>query len=515
MKTRSRSISLMAILLAFTAAVSHAATRQATPQDFTVQLVLSHPGDTINFAAGTYSVAPNSVTFPASRHYVGNGAVFVNTSPAGTSGDLVKALGGTGNSDQTEITGFIFTGGQLACDASGNSGSFYVHGNTFTDTVNGNGIFIGGCFNSAFNQNTFANMASDGGIYGYPGNNTQYDNNSFTNTAEPIHLVANCTGVDVSGNVITGASRIAIELGDGMQNVTINNNWVGNWGGTGQGHMGISCATGGNSDRTSGKVGCGNNITISGNTLLDNGEGLTNTANHWQDACIELMGTNITVTNNIDWNYACFILNGQWGPCTVSGNQIYISGSLFSNDNVNPPPTAITTTDVVQAIGAYTPTKPLPVVSTTIGRPIGRESRRSHAPGCGSHSRDGCTTPSRRHHCNHQRPTRSGFGDMSRGINAGNLCQHPGTQLDGESGNGRRHVGEDRGIPLNWKVSVTVTTGGTTYTLPPLQITDSPVPSGGPFNPSLVANAAPTTAPAPSILEFQSVDGGKTITRTN
>ena len=83
------------------------------------------------------------------------------------------------------------------------------------------------------------------------------------------------------------------------------------------------------------QINAGNNITISGNTLLDTGTGITSEGSHWQDACMELMGTNITVQNNIDWNYACFVLNGQWGQCTESGNQIY-GGVLVSPDNVEP-----------------------------------------------------------------------------------------------------------------------------------------------------------------------------------
>ena len=90
-------------------------------------------------------------------------------------------------------------------------------------------------------------MNGSGGIYGYPGNNDTFDSNYFSGVEEPIHLIGNQSNTDISGNVITGAIRIGIELQNGMQNLTVDNNWIGNWasGNVNSGHMAISCAAGG------------------------------------------------------------------------------------------------------------------------------------------------------------------------------------------------------------------------------------------------------------------------------
>ena len=478
----------------------------ATPQNFQSVINNSQAGDTISFTPGNYTVSPNSVTFQQGRHYIGNGASFAATSNP-SNNTLVTVDGGNGTNDQTEVTGFTFTGGPLSCA----SGSFDIHGNTFNGPSSGTeAISIGGCTNSSFNFNTFNNMAGSGGIYGYPGSNDTFDNNAFNGVEEPIHLIGGQSNTNISGNVINGATRIAIELQDGMQNLSVTNNWIGDWGGNGGGHMAISCATGGNSNSSSALVGCGNNITISGNTLLDNGEGSTNTANHWQDACVELMGTNITFTNNVDWNYACLILNGQWGPANVKGNQIY-GGTLASPDNVEPAPSGISTGDSVQPLGNYKPSSAVPTVSQTLGAApsVGNAApvtsvpvTTATAPSTPVTSTPAPTTPTVPAGISATASSQSGQLTVTApvgstlGIYASSLDPSTAVSLGATTGK----LTTIDGIPLDWNVTVTVTTGGTTYTLPEVQVLQSSFASTGPFNPVVVQTVAPvvtTTTPTP------------------
>ena len=328
----------------------------------------SAPGDTILFNAGNYTVT-SQINFLSNRIYTGGGAVSgiaaltppqtlrlrsalaaINSQQLrGTSSQIISRAVGIGgaiasptsgaggaviaeadgqgnfsfnNTTNTEFYGFTLSGIEVYCVASSSSN---IHDNTFTNV--GLAIFVSGNSSSQYNHNTFTQL-SGGGIYGYPGNNDTYDNNTFDQVREPIHLVSSSDTTDVSDNVITGASRIGIELQNGMNNLTVENNYMADWQVNGtpstDWHIGISCAT-----------MFGNNITISGNTLIQNGPGQADNVGLGWKSGIEIMGnTGVSINNNYCYGWSFMILNGiQPGGFTSSGN-IEIGGSLVGTDNV-------------------------------------------------------------------------------------------------------------------------------------------------------------------------------------
>jgi fibronectin type 3 domain-containing protein len=302
-----------------------------TPQNFLAAINSSNVGDTISFTPDTYTLTTNSsgpaATFPAGRHYIGNGSTLQLSTGVSTSNnkELIRV---NGNSNVTEFTGFTFTDAQLHCEG----GVFNVHNNTFTNGYRG--IFVTAQYNSHFDDNTFSHLAQEG-IFGYPGNNNTYDNNRFDYVWEPIHLLANNSGTDISNNVITHPQRIGIELQLGMTNMTVENNWISDWipfitNGV-DNHMAISCATGG--AESAPFAGQGQNITISGNTLLQTGP--DQSLNQWAKSAIEIMGsTGITVSNNYTWGWGQGILNGVTGQGLTSSNNVFIGTTSYAPDAV-------------------------------------------------------------------------------------------------------------------------------------------------------------------------------------
>jgi hypothetical protein len=334
----------------------------------------SAPGDTVAFSAGTYSVSASVVLLPG-RTYSGGGTpgvsgiaqlspeqtlrlraaiAAINTqqlrsdnsqilgrqialsgtvAPTSTgtnvggavisaSGGLVSSAQGTfvcgGGSGTTVITGFTFTGNFISVANS----SYNVYNNSFIGSP-GNGIFDVAVTNSHFNQNTFSNIGAVG-IYGYPGNNNTFDTNTFTHCWESIHQVATCDQTDVSGNVILQGCRIGIELQNPMSNLTVENNYLGEWlpepdpGANPGSQLAISIAT-----------NQANNVTASGNLIIHNADNGSNYSG--VGYALEIAGTNVTVTNNVSWGWGTFILNAIAGPSTVSGNKVY-GGSEWAWD---------------------------------------------------------------------------------------------------------------------------------------------------------------------------------------
>ena len=248
------------------------------------------------------------------------GAIASPTSGAG--GAVIAEADGQGNfsfnnTTNTEFYGFTLSGIEVYCVASSSSN---IHDNTFTNV--GLAIFVSGNSSSQYNHNTFTQL-SGGGIYGYPGNNDTYDNNTFDQVREPIHLVSSSDTTDVSDNVITGASRIGIELQNGMNNLTVENNYMADWQVNGtpstDWHIGISCAT-----------MFGNNITISGNTLIQNGPGQADNVGLGWKSGIEIMGnTGVSINNNYcyGWSFMAVAIGLPPTALTLELGIIHGSGS--------------------------------------------------------------------------------------------------------------------------------------------------------------------------------------------
>ncbi len=366
----------------------------------------SQPGDKISFAAGVYNIS-STINFAPDRIYSGGGAssgiaaltpqetLRLRAAIAAMNSQQLRGnntrilsrqigLGGavsssgsstttnsggatlawaTGNPHQnyirlgsfaggstTEFSGFTITGCELYFSGSGVN----VHDNTFTNIYRG--IWVDGAHDSHFDNNTFTNVSQEG-VFGYPGDNNTFDNNTFDNTWEPIHMIAINNTTDISNNIITHATRIGIELQNGMQHLTVSNNWMSDWlpnldpnNGI-DSHMGISCATG-PQQSGSGWGQYGEHITISGNTLIQSGPDTA--MDRWAKSAIEIMGDlDLNITGNYIWGWGNGVLNGATGSGVSSSANIYICDSEFSSDAMQwGAPTAVkSTADKFYAIG--------------------------------------------------------------------------------------------------------------------------------------------------------------------
>ena len=294
-----------------------------TPDNYVAAIAGSSNGDTISFAPGQYNLASGaSVRLPGNRTYVGNGAVFQG------GGDSVVNLGYTSNVD---FSGFVLDGTEASADYSD---KLNFHNNVVQNTTTDGGFVTTGMTNSSVDNNTFTN--SNCGVYGYPLGGNQVDGNRFDYCIEPIHFSCYepANGMDISGNVITHATRFGFELQISINNLTVTNNYMSDWLQQGSGgddsHIGISCTTGGSGNAP--YTDQGQNITISNNTLIQNGP--TQNVDVWAKSAVEIMGySGITMNNNYLWNWGYFILNGAYGGVN-SNNNTLVGGWLYAPDNV-------------------------------------------------------------------------------------------------------------------------------------------------------------------------------------
>jgi hypothetical protein len=299
-----------------------------TPGNFLTAISNSNAGDTINFAPGSYGVGSGTLQLPGGRTYVGNGAVLAGN------GNSVLAVD---RSDGIDFSGFVLNGTRVTADSAT---GFNFHDNTI-ENVAGDGFITTALANSHIDNNTFTHMG--GGVYGYPGDAITVDNNTFDYVVEPVHFscYAAADGMDVSGNVITHATRIGIELQRCISDLNVSNNYMSDWlqqRGSNDWHMAISCATGGNGN--SPYTDQAKNVTISGNVLIQNGPSQTNAL--WAKSAIEIMGySNITIQNNYSWNWGSFLLNGAVGQVHSSSNT-EVGGQLYQGDGVQWPVAGIT-----------------------------------------------------------------------------------------------------------------------------------------------------------------------------
>jgi hypothetical protein len=334
--------------------------------DIKAAIAASHPGDTISFNAGTYSLS-NPLVLPGNRIYQGNGVAVINGTTAGKSTFMFSGVTGA------TVTGFTFTGSALQLSNC----SVNVENNKFNN-INGNGIFATGIYSTHINNNNFSNISNTGMML-YPGNNNTFDGNIFTNVYEPIHALGGSAStpinnVDFSQNTITQASRIGIELQMNVNNLTCNDNYMSNWlnppsqvwavNGLAA-HMGISAACGQSSRAP--YVGGGNGMTFEGNTILMNGLSGQNTAmDPVQLSCFELMGKNITLKNNYLFGGVGY-LNGAIGSASSSGNTIVAYEAVANGDSTPWPvvPISVAADHVYRPGAANVP--PAPSVAATVG----------------------------------------------------------------------------------------------------------------------------------------------------
>jgi Right handed beta helix region len=281
----------------------------------------SSAGDTITFSAGTYTLAPGgtngALQFPASRSYIGTGATLGLTTGVDTTGNqnLVNVAGST-TATPTSVTGFTFTDAQVFVA----NGSFNLHANTFKNIYRG--LYVLGASGS-FTGNSFTNTSAEG-IYGYPASNLSVTGNTFNSTFEAIHFIAAVDSMNISNNTVLGTRRFAFEIQEAATNLTISDNYIGEFvafAANANIHCGMSVATG---------YGVGINIT--NNTILQTSGDSGNYTG--SGPAIEIMGSKVSVENNIAWGWSTFFLNGAQSPNASSGNKIY--GGSFSSPDVVP-----------------------------------------------------------------------------------------------------------------------------------------------------------------------------------
>jgi parallel beta-helix repeat protein len=253
--------------------------------------------------------------------------------------ELATCYGGT----TTEITGFTVTGCQIHLEG----GTFNVHGNTFTNTHRGLWLVQN---SGNYSNNTFTNTGQEG-IWAYPGSNGTYSNNTCANNGnDGIHLFAtsHINSIAVANNVITGCKRIGIEIQNVIQGLTVTSNYVGlsQPAAAGDSWMGLSIA-----------VGNGNDISVAGNTIVSDKR---------KGAAVEIMGTNASITNNVSWGYGQFILNGGQGAQVIaSGNKVY-GGVYVVNDAVPWPIAPLMSPEAVMPPNAIAMPQP-PAAATSAG----------------------------------------------------------------------------------------------------------------------------------------------------
>jgi hypothetical protein len=437
-------------------AICRAATINVTPAN--VGIVATSPaGSTFSFAPGTYTLTTNpngsAVTWPQGT-YIGGGATFALSGGADTTGNetLIRFASGS------DVSGFTFTDAAIICQG----GAFNIHGNTFNNMPS-NAIFVVGDSNSQYVNNTFTNGGN--GIYGYPGSNNTYSNNKFDNVSEPIHLAsATSANITVSNNTITRAQRYAIEIQLAATNLTVSGNSITQWlangnQGTGTIRTGISIAS------------SGTGISVTNNQIIQDhfpGSPVYGPCG----AGLEIMGdNNITVTGNTFYNWNGPYLNGvrAGATFTIANNTIYGPNNNGSDPMGYALAPIVQTTDKILPLAAYPGPTPAPIPAGITVTANGQAGQVSVTCPAGS----------------------------TLGIYASTLNPNTAVNLGTISGTSTT-IG---GVPLYWKVTVTVTTGGTTYTLPPVQVTNSTISISGPFNPALVQTAvpAPTTAPSSAL----------------
>lgn len=243
-------------------------------------------------------------------------------------GDTLKFLDGSSADASLNATGILL---QIADGASVQVIGSAIVGTGLTPTQLQNGIlFCGAGSKPKISGCKFSNVAG-AGIYGYPAT-ASITLCTFDLVVEPLHFSSLCVGLTISTNQVTRATRIGFELQQGMQNVLIDSNYIGNWlpQTPTNSHMAVSCATGG--AQTAPFAGQGQNIEISNNVFSDDGQGQP-VSPGINFCAVEAMGQNFKLTSNVFWNWGFAILNGAIGPISSSGNTIY-GGQFVATDAV-------------------------------------------------------------------------------------------------------------------------------------------------------------------------------------
>ncbi len=293
------------------------------PGNYIAAINGSNNGDTINFSSGTYGVNGGAtVQLPGNRTYVGNGAVF-----QGGSGSIVNV----GYTSNVNLSGFVFNGAEVSADYTNN---LNFHNNLVENSSTAGGFVNTAMANSSVSNNTFTNLNC--GVYGYPSGGNKVDNNRFDYVIEPIHFVSYspANGLEISGNVVTHATRFGFELQHSINNLTVTNNYMSDWLQQGSGgedsHIGISCTDGGSGNAP--YTDQGQNINISNNVLVQSGP--AQNVQVWAKSAVEIMGySGITMNNNYVWNWGNYILNGAYGGVSSNNNTV-VGGQRSALDSV-------------------------------------------------------------------------------------------------------------------------------------------------------------------------------------
>lgn len=188
----------------------------------------SSPGETVNFAPGTFNIG-TTLQLPGGRTYQGSGGAVLNWTGGAT---FLANLNGGAN-----IAGLAFNGAGLNClpDTSNISISrcsvTNIRGRS--NSPQSNGIFYNGLSNSSFTHNSFSGNRGDGCLFGYNLRTSHVDDNSFDGNWKAMHCLWDAASLvpcfsTVLRNVFNHTDKYSTEFQGCANGLEIGFNWSDN-----------------------------------------------------------------------------------------------------------------------------------------------------------------------------------------------------------------------------------------------------------------------------------------------
>lgn len=188
---------------------------------------VSSPGETVNFAPGTYNVG-SALQLPGGRTYTGNGAVLNWTSASNSLGIV--------NGGGAKFSGLTFNGGGL--NVKSNISGLIVSGCTFQNIQSNSGttdagILFNGLSDSSVTHCSFSKCMGDAGILGWNPLRCHFDDNSFDGCHENMHLFWGTVAPQpcfstVNRNVFNHTIRYSLEMQGCPDTLEVAFNWSDN-----------------------------------------------------------------------------------------------------------------------------------------------------------------------------------------------------------------------------------------------------------------------------------------------
>lgn len=190
-------------------------------------IAASSPGDTLFFSAGVYDLpaldGSGSVELAPGRTYLGEaGTTLRRPGSLLDSNDAIFYANGA-DAEDILIQGLTFEGAGVRFGADGMlwADNVDIDRCTFQNAPVGNGSMINisaGAENSDITNNVFRNLQCYAGVWAMDIDQLKILNNKFDTVYQGVHIINfedGAEGVEVSGNRITGAIRMGIEIQGG------------------------------------------------------------------------------------------------------------------------------------------------------------------------------------------------------------------------------------------------------------------------------------------------------------